>query len=250
MDNNNNINNNNINNENTEKTTFMSRVKGFVKSHKIPTVITALVLVLAIGTGVVFGITKSSGNIGEFPTFSSDETGSDIDVPPIEADDETSSKTETDAGDDTLSTVVTQTPTPDKSTSSTVSEQQPSTSTPQYPTSSGTATSTPSTTTPSAPSETPSTTPSTPSTPTTSTWTCPDPSAHPLDRGGNPQYACLCKEIHDSYIIQYQLYLEHKDDKSTLGNSCPDCGRELGNGYNNTCLSRLENGTWTCHHYD
>lgn len=73
----------------------------------------------------------------------------------------------------TASTVITQTSTPDKSTSSTVSIEQPSTSTPEYPTTSGTTstttptTSTPSTSTPSSPTtstpSTPSTTPSTPS---------------------------------------------------------------------------------------
>lgn len=173
--------NNNINNENTEKVGFMSRVKGFVKNHKIPTVITALVLVLAIGTGVVLGVTRHNSNIDEFPTFSSDETGSDIDVPAIEDDEDTSSKTESTDSEYTASTVITETSTPDKSTSSTVSIEQPSTSTPEYPTTSGTtsttapttstpSTSTPSTSTSSSPTtSTPSTPSTTPSTPSTST---------------------------------------------------------------------------------
>lgn len=170
MDNNNNINNNNIDNENTEKATFMSSVKNFVKDHKIPTVITALVLVWAIGTGVVFGVTRHSSNIGEFPTFSSDETGSDIDIPAIEDDEDTSSETDSTDSEYTASTVITQTSTPDKSTSSTVSIEQPSTSTPEYPTTSGTtSTTTPTTSTPSTPSETPSTPSTTPFTPSPST---------------------------------------------------------------------------------
>lgn len=81
----------------------------------------------------------------------------------------------------TASTVITQTSTPDKSTSSTVSIEQPSTSTPEYPTTSTTtstttpttstpSTSIPSTSTPSNPTtSTPSTPSTTPSTPGTST---------------------------------------------------------------------------------
>lgn len=78
----------------------------------------------------------------------------------------------------TASTVITQTSTPDKSTSSTVSIEQPSTSTPEYPTTSTTtSTTTPTTSTPST--STPSTstpTTSTPSSPTTSTPSTSTPS--------------------------------------------------------------------------
>lgn len=236
-------------------------IKDFIKNNKIAVIAGSVVLVVAIASGVAFGVINHKNKVeskGFTPNGSSVSTGSDKSVSlPTDNSSKENTSGEASTGSDSTEATSSETttsnetgngstieviPTPSKNSSSTSSKKptsKPSTSSSQPTTP---AASTPATSTPS------NTVSSTPSQPSTSKWSCPDPSAHPEKSASQ----CLAESIHRDYVAQHKNNVESNNSQTRnpedIGKKCHICGRTYGDGHNGTCYVHFdpEKGRYVC----